>query len=640
MDGRIPGHTSFDELNVSKHGISLRHLVFTGPGLEPATLSFVDGLNIVFGASDTGKSFIVKSISYMIGASSKLPKIEERDGYDAAWLGFVLPTGREATLYRSTKGGGLKLHEGLVTTAENGAGIPLAVGEGKKGETVSHYLLDAIGLADKLIVKNASAEKDKLSIRLLAPLVLVEEDSIISGRSPILYSGQHTAVTFEKNLFRLLLTGQDDSAVQTVMTPKTRKVVTTAKVEIIDELIDQIDSQLGDGKIDRLELQQQTERVDASLRSLHETLERAQNDIDALVSERRAKTDTKLEFTARLAELDVTLQRFASLDAVYRSDIARLEALEEGGFILRAMSGQDCAVCGAPPSAQRHNHAADEIERSHLAAAAEARKIEREQRDLARTVTSLTAESNGLRTAIGDLDRTLLTIEQKIAEGRPKEAAARNDYEVFFSKKSGLERIASLLARRDALVVKKSQVEEKLPGQKPEDKMPVGIDGPTAYAFGKTVREILETWRFPRAAEALFDVPTSDVTIGGKERADSGKGVRAILHAAVNVALLIFCRERNLPHPGFVVLDTPLLTYREPLRSRHGDLSEDEVEIKRTRLATHFYNHLASLEDLGQFIIIENADPPTDLAKAPNIETFTASRDLGRYGLFPLNDAT
>jgi hypothetical protein len=619
---------------VPHRGISLRHLVFTGPGLAPAELSFVDGLNIVFGASDTGKSFIVKAITYMIGAASKLPKIDEREGYDAVWLGLVLPTGREVTLYRSTKGGGLKLHEGLVTSAETG--IPLEVAEGKKGETVSHYLLDAIGLADKFVVKNASAEKDKLSIRLLAPLVLVTEGAIMSERSPILYSGQHTAVTFEKNLFRLLLTGQDDSPVQTVMTTKTRQVATTAKVEIIDEMIAQIDQELGDEEIDRSELRQQTERVETSLRSLHETLVRAQNDIDSLVSERRAKTDTKLEFSARFTELEVTLQRFASLDAVYRSDIARLEALEEGGFILSAMSGQDCAVCGAPPSAQQHNHAADEIERSHLAASAEARKIEREQRDLIRTVTSLTAEANGLRTAIGDLDRTLLTIEQKIVEARPKEAAARNDYEVFFSKKSDLERIASLLARRDSLVVKRSQVEEKPHAQKPEDKMAAGIDGPIAYAFGRTVRQVLETWRFPSAKDALFDLQTSDVTIGGKERADSGKGVRAILHAAFNVALLIFCRERNLPHPGFVVLDTPLLTYREPLGSRHGDLSDDEVEIKRTRLATHFYNHLANLDGLGQITVIENADPPSEMTKDANIEIFTARRDSGRYGLFPL----
>jgi peptidoglycan hydrolase CwlO-like protein len=621
---------------VSKHGFALRHIVFTGPGLEPAALSFVDGVNVVFGASDTGKSFIVKAMSYMLGARSKLPKIDERNGYDAAWLGLVLPSGREVTLYRSTKGGGIKLHEGLVTAAENNTGTVLAAAEGKKDETVSHYLLNEIGLADKQIVRNANADKETLSIRLLAPLFLVEEDLIISGRSPILYSGQHTEVTFEKNLFRLLLTGQDDSGVQTVMSKSTRTVVTNAKVEILDELIGQIDEQLGEGEIDRADLQRQIESVDASLASLHESLQSAQNEIDALVSERRTKTDTKLEFSTRLTELEVTLQRFASLDAVYRSDIARLEALEEGGFILSAMSGQECAVCGAPPSAQRHNHAADEIERSHAAAAAEARKIEREQRDLARTVASLTAESNGLRSAIGELNRSLVSIEQKIADARPKEAAARNDYEVFFSKKSDLERITSLLARRDALIVKKSQVEEKPPTPTPGDKMPVGIDGPTGYAFGKTVREILEIWRFPRAAEALFDLATSDVTIGGKERGDSGKGVKAILHAAVNVALLIYCRERNLPHPGIVVLDTPLLTYREPLGSRHGELSVDEVELKRTGLATHFYNHLASLEGLGQFVVIENADPPTDLDKTLPVQTFTANPDSGRYGFFPL----
>jgi hypothetical protein len=405
-------------------GISLRHLVFTGPGLALAKLTFVGGLNIVFGASDTGKSFVVKAISYMIGAASKLPKIEEREGYDGAWLGLVLPTGHEVTLYRAAKGGGIRLHEGFITAAEEGAGIPLSVSDGKKGETLSHYLLDAIGLADKLIVKNASAEKDKLSIRLLAPLALITEGAIISERSPILYSGQHTSVTFEKNLLRLLLTGQDDSAVQTVMTPKARQVVTTAKVEIIDEMIAQIDQELGDAEIDRSELREQMERVETSLQSLHEVLIHAQIDIDSLVSERRVKTDTKLEFSARLAELEITLQRFASLDAVYRSDVARLAALEEGGFILKAMGAQDCAVCGAPPSAQRHNHAADEIERSHLAAAAEARKIEREQRDLARTVTSLTAEAGSLRTAISDLDRALVTIEQKIAEARPKEAGS------------------------------------------------------------------------------------------------------------------------------------------------------------------------------------------------------------------------
>ncbi|RUU71752.1 hypothetical protein EOC06_38580, partial [Mesorhizobium sp. M7A.F.Ca.MR.362.00.0.0] len=124
------------------------------------------------------------------------------------------------------------------------------------------------------------------------------------------------------------------------------------------------------------------------------------------------------------------------------------------------------------------------------------------------------------------------------------------------------------------------------------------------------MREVLTAWKFPQADRAQFDIETNDVTIGGKPRSANGKGVRAILHAAFNVAVLLFCRRRDLPHPGFLVLDTPLLTYREPMKSKHGELSADEEELKKTSLATHFYEHLAGLKNLAQIIIIENSDPP------------------------------
>jgi hypothetical protein len=81
-----------------------------------------------------------------------------------------------------------------------------------------------------------------------------------------------------------------------------------------------------------------------------------------------------------------------------------------------------------------------------------------------------------------------------------------------------------------------------------------------------------------------FDEGTYDLRIDGKNRRDNGKGVRAITHAAFKVALLMFCRERGLPHPGLLVLDTPMLTYRDPLRSREGPLGADEQAIRNTSL--------------------------------------------------------
>ncbi|MDC7742476.1 hypothetical protein [Rhizobium binxianense] len=83
-----------------------------------------------------------------------------------------------------------------------------------------------------------------------------------------------------------------------------------------------------------------------------------------------------------------------------------------------------------------------------------------------------------------------------------------------------------------------------------------------------------------------------------------------------------FCRERNLPHPGLVVLDTPLLTYRDPL-SKDGPLAADEATIANTSLKDFFFEHLASLKGLGQFVIFENVDPPKDRSSIDRIEAFT-----------------
>ncbi|TIS76683.1 MAG: hypothetical protein E5W94_16690, partial [Mesorhizobium sp.] len=95
-------------------GITIRHLVFTGPSVAPAELSFNDGLNIVYGASNTGKSFTTKALNFMLAATKELPKTEEITHYDAVWLGLTLSSARDVTLYRATKGGAFRVHDGMI----------------------------------------------------------------------------------------------------------------------------------------------------------------------------------------------------------------------------------------------------------------------------------------------------------------------------------------------------------------------------------------------------------------------------------------------------------------------------------------------------------------------------------------------
>ena len=70
-------------------GIRLRHLAFTGPEIETAELTFDDGLNIIYGASNTGKSFTAEAILFMLGVNKTLRETEEVVPYDGVWLGLT-----------------------------------------------------------------------------------------------------------------------------------------------------------------------------------------------------------------------------------------------------------------------------------------------------------------------------------------------------------------------------------------------------------------------------------------------------------------------------------------------------------------------------------------------------------------------
>ncbi|PTW48888.1 hypothetical protein C8J25_101388 [Sphingomonas faeni] len=621
-------------------GITLRHLAFTGPDVETANLDFVNGLNVLYGASNTGKSFALKALNFMFGGSVPLPGIEQRVDYDALWMGLVLPDGKHVTVYRAASGGAFKIFDGLLTSTPSGEEGQLlqAQHDAKRPDNLSQYLLTKIGMSGKVVAKNMNGEKESLSFRNLAPYMFVSEETIISERSPVLFSGQVIRETAEKNIFKVLLTGRDDSAVVTTQDPKLRKASQTAQIALIDEWIASLKDQLGEDAPAREAVQKQLSALEDALNSHHDTFKSRLDIIDALVSERRRTADMVEATSARLLELELTLSRFAKLAAIYTSDIQRLEALEEGGYLLMAIAGRSCPVCGAPADAQIHKHGAEEIARSHRAAAAEVRKISLERRDLELTQQSLSAEAEGLRRRLANAETELVKIERQLTDARPQEALARQAYEALSLRKSEVDAQLSVYDECARLELKRSQLDVPLSRKKGE-KLAVGIDGPTAFEFSKTVQSVLSAWNFPDAANVRFDPLRQDIEVGGKERAANGKGVRAILHAAFKVATLIYCREKNLPHPGILILDTPLLTYREPLvQVKYGDLEPDEIAIQATGLAEKFYEHLASISHLGQFFILENADPPLSVRVGQNVEIFTGMANVGRSGFFPPRD--
>jgi hypothetical protein len=159
------------------------------------------------------------------------------------------------------------------------------------------------------------------------------------------------------------------------------------------------------------------------------------------------------------------------------------------------------------------------------------------------------------------------------------------------------------------------------------------VPSSAVHEFAQTVSAVLAEWQFPGDRHVSFDDGTFDLRIDGKNRKDNGKGVRAITHAAFKVALVLFCHERKLPHPGFLILDTPLLTYRDPIHSKDGPLTEDEQALRNTSLKDFFFEHLSRNSDKGQFVVIENIDLSLHIDDLASVETFTGHPASGRSGL-------
>jgi predicted nucleic acid-binding Zn-ribbon protein len=613
-------------------GILLRHLTFTGQHAEPAELIFPRALYVLYGASNTGKSFALKSLDFMLGSSTPLPSTTERQPYDRAWLSVDLPKYGTATLRRALAGGPFELMPGdvLVTNGRNAPHLS-ARHDPSSTNNLSQFLLEEIGLGGRQIVTDANGKKRSLSFRDLFRYCIVDETAIQSEISPAT-SGQFPLSTAERSIFRLLITGDDDRAVVPVIDPRTFRVATTGKLEVLDEMITAIDEDLTADYQDPEHLPDQEKRLEETWQTAQSELEAARGSIRELLSSKWDTANRITRLKGRREEIEINVGRFEQLREVYQSDIQRLEAIEEAGFLLSLGGDRDCPLCGASPEHQKFVHGIDEIERARSAAGAEIAKIRQQNSELSATLDDLDHEAAEIEDQIDLAEAKLTDLEEQLQDLAPTANTARQRVNDILSVRDQVRRGLSLIQQRADLVGRREQLTNLRPPTKAE-KPRLEVPSSALHEFAQTVSAILKEWHFPGDRHVSFDEVSFDLRIDGKARRDNGKGVRAVTHAAFKVGLLLFCRERNLPHPGFLVLDTPLLTYRDPIRSKEGALSDDEQALSNTSLKDFFFEHLSRNSDKGQFVVIENVDLPPGIEGLAHVETFTGDPASGRSGL-------
>ncbi len=496
-------------------------------------------------------------------------------------------------------------------------------------DNISGWLLGAIDLLSKYVRKNASGDCRSLSFRDIARLIIVNEQEIIRTDSPFL-TGQYVSKTAEKSTLKLMLTGVDDSAIVPADTRKQSEANDQAKAELIEQWIADVEDEITEHGFGREELEEQLEKLDKSISSIREQLLLAQSQLNEMTTERRKIVKTREAIKDRKDDIADMLERFNLLKIQYVTDLQRLMAIEESGSLFVHHERAPCPLCGASPEAQHSTEECDgDVESIVFAAAAEMEKIKKLASDLDSTITALHDESALLSDDLIEIEKQFNCVDSEIKSAiAPELSDMQSTYSEFVDTRSRVISHLSVFARLDKLLAQREELfgdaeEAEASDQKIATKLPTQI----LHDFSKTVERILEAWDFPDTGSVHFDEVTMDFVINGKLRGNRGKGLRAITHAAATLGLLEFCKERSLPHPGFVVLDSPLLAYYKP--EGEGD------SLQGTSLKQKFYKYLIEEHSDSQVIVVENEHPPESFEGQLGLTVFTKNPQHGRFGLFP-----
>ena len=529
---------------MSERYLQLRRIAFAGPGGKEAVLEFRAGVNVVCGASDTGKSFAAESIDFMLGGRD-LRDIPERTGFADVELDLFAGEGERWRLHRATSGGAFSLRRLASPDSEDERTLRQQHAHDRT-DNLSGFLLDKIGLLGKRILRSKrSGETQSLSFRNLARLIIVQEGEIQQTGSPF-WGGQYTQKTPELATMKLLLTGVDDSAV-VVEAPVPHA---TQQIAVIDELLAELAAEVSDIGEDPGEMSDRMTRLDNAIQSQRASVEAVQRELDALLASRRDLLERRQSLQGRLDEIADLENRFGLLHEHYDVDLQRLTAIRETGSLFTHVERVACPLCGAPPDAQHTHEGFDpNVDGIVQAAEAEIRKIERLKMELTNTVADLGGEAEGLRQELAASEAEYARLNADVRESvSPGVGEAQAAFTALVEQRASVHRSLELYERVARLEERKRTLLE----DDSESGAPVTVDLPesVAFAFSERVAGILRAWHFPGDCNVHFDKTTSDFVIDGKPRGSRGKGLRAITHAAVTIALLEYCQDNALPIPG------------------------------------------------------------------------------------------
>lgn len=573
--------------------------------LGDSYLDIKNGLNVIYGSSNTGKSIIVECIDYALGDKDYNIDLE---GYDTVYLILSHEDG-DITIYR-------KLGKGTVDIESNNRHVPNGHYSIKKNHNnkevlfLDDFLLELNGIPRRqpIVVSQKWAKQD-FTFRTCLHSFIVKQEDIIRRESPYLPHNNIAQPSYKSGLLYLWL-GENFIDSEDRDNILTRRLKKSAIEGYINELMDKIKNEHPNLEE---EAKEKTDEIEKEINSTLERISENENLLSNLFGDARILANEIYQIDSSIAEYESLLTKYNALNTQYEADIKRLTLVIEGEAHHIGEEEMTCPFCNG------------KLEKSIKTSCIEAAQQE---------IIKLVPKINDLSSTIDAINENLvnLKITREEASNKRKSVLSRINYEIkpLISKlkkdiedyKEKIKKIEEAKTLLGQTVLYKDKITE-LQNKEVKNKNEL-FDVMSHYdviipKLEEEYSRLLKKANYHYKGKLEFR--NFDYEINGKPKRTQGQGFRAYLNALAVLALYnSLWKEGVYPIP-FLAMDSPIQS-----------LVEKETVPFNESMRTGLFECLKEATKEKQIIVIENKIPEgLDLTDV-NVVEFTKDETTGRYG--------
>lgn len=609
---------------MNEMGFIFRKLVLKGENDLISKIEFKRGINVVFGPTNTGKSYILDCMDYMLGGRDAPEKIEEVNGYENIFLEIESNSGGIYTLERSLSGGSFNKYDCAIDEIKKALPEKLAQKHTKNPNNISSFLLTLAGFKEPeiFVKKNKNNELQRFTYRTFNKWLLIDEIRILTKDSPI-YSDNNKTKTAEESAFEFILTNIDNTTLkQNVNISSSSNGINRAKIEIIDTLISELELE-----ISCTQLISTQDNINENIEKLISKRSGLSSEIGVLSSKRKNSWEVIQKVKSEILTNKELLKRFYLLQEQYENDKERLNFLIEGEHYFSLLNFERCPQCHQSVQTGENlecHHIASERQLSYRT---ELGKILNHLEDLKHTIEQMEQELLQYNSKLFDYEITYQKLCDKLdLQLSPQNEFLETEIKALLMEQNEITKFIQKENTFNKMLTEKKKLLDLIDSTIDDN----DVEGTTNKSIDDSINKLcnsiklyLKGWNYPGSAEVSFDNESKDILISNKHRRLFGKGYRSISYSAFLLGLMKYCIDKALPHPRSLILDSPITSYKE----------EDSPEEKTsTEIQEKFFEFLLESDSNNQIIIFENKKPSKNIIGKINFIEFTKNNKVGRYG--------